>query len=150
VIKISSKEKKMIRFCKLMIFIAGFFHLLFFIRAGSYDQDHWFFTLFDDAMISMTYARTLADTGELVWFPGADRVQGFTNLLWTLYMSFFHYIGFSGTQVSAAISLTGIFCIFGSSFLCARLECFSNMQIGYFLIRSENVRWSQLKDCRTK
>jgi hypothetical protein len=35
------------------------------IRAGSYEKGRWFFTLFDDSMISMTYARTLAHTGEV-------------------------------------------------------------------------------------
>ena len=64
------------------------------------------FTLFDDAMISMDYGRTLAKTGELVWFPGAPRVQGFTNPLWTLWMSFIHLIGFDGSSSALMISLT--------------------------------------------
>lgn len=110
-----------IRFWKWMSFIAAFFPILFFIRAGSYDQDSWFFTLFDDAMISMTYARTLVETGDFVWFPGAERVQGFTNLLWTLYMAFLHSLGLSGTKISAVISLTSILCLIGSSIICARL-----------------------------
>ena len=110
-----------IKFWKCMSIIAIFFPIIFLIRSGSYDDNGWFFTLFDDAMISMTYARTLVETGELVWFPGAERVQGFTNLLWTLYMSFLHSLGLSGTKVSAAISLTSIFCLIGSSILCARL-----------------------------
>lgn len=49
-------------------------------RAGWISDGRWQFTLFDDAMISMTYARTLAETGDWVWFPGAERVQGITNL----------------------------------------------------------------------
>jgi hypothetical protein len=81
----------------------------------------WFFTLFDDAMIGMTYARTFVNTGELVWFPGAERVQGFTNLLWVLYMSLLHIILPKGSQVSAWVSITGIFCVIGSSFLSAFL-----------------------------
>jgi arabinofuranosyltransferase len=121
VIKIFNNKEAAIRFWKLIAFIAALFLLIFFIRAASYEQDRWFFTLFDDAMISMTYARTLADTGELVWFPGAERVQGFTNLLWTLYMALLHYLGLVGSQVSAAITLTSIICLVGSSFLCARL-----------------------------
>lgn len=66
------------------------------------------FTLFDDAMISMTYARTLAETGEWVWFPGADRVQGFTNPLWTLFMALVHTVGLEGSSAALAVSLTGI------------------------------------------
>ena len=75
------------------------------------------FTLFDDAMISMDYGRTLAKTGELVWFPGAPRVQGFTNPLWTLWMSFIHLIGFDGSSAALMISLTGIFLILVSSWI---------------------------------
>jgi hypothetical protein len=75
------------------------------------------FTLFDDAMISMDYGRTLAKTGELVWFPGAPRVQGFTNPLWTLWMSFIHLIGFDGSSAALMISLSGIFLILASSWI---------------------------------
>jgi hypothetical protein len=75
------------------------------------------FTLFDDAMISMDYGRTLAQTGELVWFPGAPRVQGFTNPLWTLWMSFIHLLGFDGSLAALMISLTGILLILASSWI---------------------------------
>ena len=75
------------------------------------------FTLFDDAMISMDYGRTLAKTGELVWFPGAPRVQGFTNPLWTLWMAFVHLIGFNGSPAALIISLTGIVLILASSWI---------------------------------
>jgi len=49
-------------------------------------------SLFDDALISMTYARTFSQTGELVWFPGANKIQGITNPLWTLFLSLLHLI----------------------------------------------------------
>ena len=75
------------------------------------------FTLFDDAMISMDYGRTLAKTGELVWFPGAPRVQGFTNPLWTLWMSFIHLLGFDGSSAALLVSLTGILLILASSWV---------------------------------
>ena len=75
------------------------------------------FTLFDDAMISMDYGRTLAETGELVWFPGAPRVQGFTNPLWTLWMAFVHLIGFDGSSAALIISLTGVVLILASSWI---------------------------------
>lgn len=75
------------------------------------------FTLFDDAMISMDYGRTLAKTGELVWFPGAPRVQGFTNPLWTLWMAFVHLLGFDGSSAALMISLTGILLILASSWI---------------------------------
>jgi hypothetical protein len=51
---------------------------------GIDDRRH--FCLFDDAMISMRYAWNLAHGSGLVWNEGV-RVEGFTNLLMTLYMS---------------------------------------------------------------
>lgn len=43
-------------------------------------------TIIDDAFISFRYARNLATHGELVFNPG-ERVEGMTNLLWTLLLS---------------------------------------------------------------
>ena len=79
------------------------------------------FTLFDDAMISMSYARTLADTGEWIWFPGAERLQGFTNLLWTLYMALLHQWGLEGSAAALAVSVTGAILTVGCSVLVARI-----------------------------
>src|SRR5208283_5252873 len=42
------------------------------------------FSLFDDAMISMRYARNLAQGAGLRWNPGLAPVEGYTNFLWTL------------------------------------------------------------------
>ena len=43
-----------------------------------------YFTLFDDAMVSMRFGRNLAEGGGLVWNAGGEHVEGYTNLLWTL------------------------------------------------------------------
>ena len=75
------------------------------------------FTLFDDAMISMDYGRTLARAGEMVWFPGAPRVQGFTNPLWTLWMALVHLVGFDGSSAALVMSLTGVLLILASSWI---------------------------------
>jgi len=45
-----------------------------------------------DAMISARYAYNLAHRGDLSWNP-ADRIEGFTNLGWTLVMSLPHWFG---------------------------------------------------------
>lgn len=66
------------------------------------------FTLFDDAMISMDYARTLVDTGEFVWFAGAPRVQGITNPMWAGWMALIHLVGLEGTGAALAVIITGI------------------------------------------
>lgn len=77
------------------------------------------FTLFDDAMISMTYAKTLAETGEWVWFPGAPRVQGFTNPLWTLILTLVHLTGLQGSSASFVVSIMGIALVLSTGFLVA-------------------------------
>ena len=48
------------------------------------------FCLWDDAMISMTYARNLREGHGLVWNPGGERVQGYSNLGVTLVMAALH------------------------------------------------------------
>src|SRR5512134_1874671 len=47
-----------------------------------------YFGMFDDAMISMRYAWNFSHGQGLVWNPG-ERIEGYTNLLWTLVMSVF-------------------------------------------------------------
>jgi len=79
------------------------------------------FTLFDDAMISMSYARTLAQGKGLVWYPDATKVEGFTNPLWTFIMSTLHWLGLSASLISLVIMLIGLACIFVSSLLAARI-----------------------------
>ncbi len=66
------------------------------------------FILIDDAMISMSYARSLAEGCGLVWYCGAERVEGFTNFLWTLYMALWHVMGISENYTSLPILLTGL------------------------------------------
>ena len=45
-----------------------------------------YFTVFDDGMIAMRYAKNLVQHHALVWNLG-DRVEGFTDPLWTLIMA---------------------------------------------------------------
>lgn len=65
-----------------------------------------YFSLFDDAMISMRYARNLARGGGLVWNRGGERVEGYTNLLWVLYMSVVHRLPLAEAKMSAVIQAT--------------------------------------------
>ena len=66
-----------------------------------------YFALFDDAMISMQYARNLADGNGLVWNAGGERVEGFSNPLWVFYMAVFHAFGFPDRLVSLPIQISG-------------------------------------------
>ena len=76
-----------------------------------------YFSLFDDDMISMTYARNLAHGYGLVWFPGGPRVEGYTNLLWVCFMALFHLFPIPAAKTSLCIQ-TG-----GAVFLLLNLWC---------------------------
>lgn len=80
----------------------------FFIYRTSFVIDgERYFTLFDDAMISMRYAKNLANGYGLVWNPGGERVEGYTNPLWVLYMSIFHLFSIPQSKISVFIQISG-------------------------------------------
>jgi hypothetical protein len=66
------------------------------------------FTLFDDAMVSMRYARNLADGHGLVWNAGGERVEGYTNPLWTVWMAFLHLLPVSEAMLPLLVMLTSM------------------------------------------
>jgi arabinofuranosyltransferase len=79
---------------------------LLYINRFSFDLDgERVFSLSDDQMISMRYADNLASGNGLVWNPG-ERVEGFTNPLWTAYMAVWHVANVPRTKTSLVIMLT--------------------------------------------
>src|SRR3990172_1439759 len=66
-----------------------------------------YFVLFDDAMISMRYARNLAEGYGLVWNPGGERVEGYTNPLWVVFMAVFHLFPIPASKMSLFIQASG-------------------------------------------
>jgi hypothetical protein len=68
-------------------------------------ERYWY--LADDAMISMRYARNLAQGYGLVWNPG-EVVEGYTNFLWVLIMSVVHWFGIPSRATSFYIILLNI------------------------------------------
>lgn len=66
-----------------------------------------YFSLFDDAMISMRYAKNLSQGHGPVWNPGGERVEGFTNPLWVLYMAVFHLFPIAASKISLFIQISG-------------------------------------------
>ncbi|MFB3896627.1 MAG: hypothetical protein ACE14V_10035 [bacterium] len=68
-----------------------------------------YFSLFDDAMVSMRYAHNLVQGFGLVWNPGSgDRIEGYTNPLWVLYMALFHLMPIPASKISLYIQLSGL------------------------------------------
>jgi arabinofuranosyltransferase len=66
-----------------------------------------YFLLQDDAMISMRYAHNLARGLGLVWNQG-ERVEGFTNPAWTIYMAVPHLLPLSEGLVPLVIQVSNV------------------------------------------
>jgi hypothetical protein len=79
---------------------------IFIFRTSFVIDGERYFTLLDDAMISMRYAKNLANGYGLVWNPGGERVEGYSNPLWTLYMSLFHLFPIPQSKISLFIQIT--------------------------------------------
>ncbi|MCH7964137.1 MAG: hypothetical protein IH852_09385 [Bacteroidetes bacterium] len=58
-------------------------------------------------MISMRYARNFANGDGLVWNPGSEKIEGYTNPLWVLYMSLFHLMPIPASKMSLLIQISG-------------------------------------------
>ena len=86
--------------------LALLWYLAFIARTGFPVGGTTFFTLFDDAMIAMRYARNFADGLGLVWNPG-EYIEGYTNFLWTVWMSLFHFAGIPDSKTSLFVALSG-------------------------------------------
>ncbi len=91
---------------KLILTAAGLFYLAFIFGTSFVTNGERYFTLVDDAMISMRYAQHLAQGHGLVWNIGAAPIEGFTNLGWTLYLSLLHLLPIPISKISLAVMLT--------------------------------------------
>ncbi|HYM81406.1 MAG TPA: hypothetical protein VEY91_08345 [Candidatus Limnocylindria bacterium] len=67
-----------------------------------------YFSLFEDAMVSMRYARHLASGHGLTWNVGEPPIEGITNPLWTIVMAAVHLTPLPPHQISLAVQLIGV------------------------------------------
>jgi len=74
-----------------------------------------YFSIFDDAMISMRYAWNFSHGYGLVWNPG-ERVEGYTNLLMVLLMALPNLL-FEKRIAALAVQLIGILCMLVNAYL---------------------------------
>ena len=105
------------------IIIIGYviYQISFIIKASFIINGVRYFTLCDDAMVSMRYAKNLAHGYGLVWNPGGERVEGYTNPLWVIYMAFWHLFPISGAKVSLPIQISGLAFLVASLLLIERI-----------------------------
>jgi hypothetical protein len=81
------------------------FSAVFIARTSVVVRGRTWWPLFDDAMISMTYGRNLANGDGLVWTPEGERVEGITNLLWTLVMAGMHKLPIADRHVGLVVAI---------------------------------------------
>jgi len=104
------------------ILIAALAFYAVFIARSSFDAEgRLTFSLFDDAMISLTYARNLAAGEGLVWMPGESPVEGYTNFLWTILMVVPHWAGLPDRLAALPIMALGALLLAATSLLAMRI-----------------------------
>lgn len=120
-----------------MYSLPGILFCLYFIYSGSFATPYGRqFTLSDTSMVSMTYAKTFVNSGELVWFPGAERVQGFSNFLYTIFFAFIHLLKLSNSINALLVSVINLFILIAISYKVVELSRILNpkkINTSYFL-----------------
>lgn len=81
-----------------------------------------YFSLFDDAMISMRYAWNLSHGNGLVWNPG-QRVEGYSNLLMVLVMAIPNLI-FEKRLAALTVQMLGVLLMIGNAWLAMQIARF--------------------------
>jgi hypothetical protein len=108
----------------LIVLIYCVYAVLFIMKTSFVIGGARYFSLFDDAMISMRYAKNFASGHGLVWNPGGERVEGFTNPLWTLYMSALHLVPIATTKVSLLVQASAALFLLANLFAVKKLAEF--------------------------
>ena len=116
---LQTRQLKVFYACLLLAALA--FYGVFIARTAFETEGEVYFTLVDDAMISMRYARNLADGHGIVWNVGDEPIQGYTNLGWMLYMALLHLLGFAPSKISLAVMVTGALILLANILVVKRL-----------------------------
>jgi hypothetical protein len=100
----ANRRSRLLFTCILLSFCI--YSAVFIFRTSYVVEGKRYFLLFDDSMVSMRYAKNLAVGYGLVWNPG-EKVEGFTNPLWVVYMSVFHLFNIDQSKTSLFIQISG-------------------------------------------
>ena len=87
----------------VLLVVAALFYAVFIGRTSFRVSGRQFFTLIDDAMISMRYAQHLGQGSGLLWNIGEPPIQGFTNPGWMLVMALLHAVAIPQSSISLAV-----------------------------------------------
>jgi len=92
---------------KFWIFISiySLFSALFIFNTSKVVNGERYFFIADDAFISMQYAKNFVQGDGFVWSVG-EKVQGYTNPLWTMYMTIPHLLRIPQSKTPLFIQIT--------------------------------------------
>jgi len=107
-----------LRLALAALLLAQAAYAVVFIRSTSFMiGGERYYSLMDDAMISMRYAENIAAGRGAVWNPGGERVEGFTNPLWTGWMALVHLMELPKSHVSVVVQATSGVLLLGTAVL---------------------------------
>ena len=103
------KGKKTGLLIYLILLVYAAYGVYFIYSSSTVINGTRYFLLADDAMVSMRYAKNFASGHGLVWNPGGERVEGYTNFLWVMIMSLPHFFNFPLWQTSLFVQSLSLF-----------------------------------------
>ncbi len=106
---------------RLLYVLASLFYTVFIVRSEFTVLGKPMFCLFDDAMISMRYARNLASGSGLCWNSGQPPIEGISNLLWTLWMAVIHLLPLPDGLMSLPVMISGAVLLLLNMFVTGKL-----------------------------
>jgi hypothetical protein len=113
-----SRTNKLLLFATLLFLL---YCVVFIYRSSFIGIDgKRYFSLFDDAMVSMRYAWNFSHGNGLLWNPG-EMVQGYSNFLWTLSMSLVTRFFDKPTSVFV-VQVIGIGLLLGNAYIAMKLS----------------------------
>lgn len=117
-----TQQKRETIYLGFILFFALLFYTVFIYRTRFSINGETYFTLIDDAMISMRYAKNFSNGFGLVWNVGKPPVEGFTNLGWTLFMALLHSIPIPESKISLLVMFTSAFLLLGNVYLAFKIS----------------------------
>jgi hypothetical protein len=82
--------------------------LLFIYNTSFVINGERYFSLIDDAMVSMRYGRNFSEGYGLVWNPNGERVEGYTDPLWVIWMALLHLLHLPQSKISVLVQFTSL------------------------------------------
>jgi len=107
----------------LTIFILSYcaYALIFIWNTSFVIEGERYFTLFEDTMISMRFARNFAFGYGLVWNVDDTPIEGFTNGLWVFFLAGVHLLPLPLSKLGLVVQLTGVIAVIITAYLVSKL-----------------------------